>query len=215
MKAMDNKKIAEQHGLTWKGDFFEELSAREKEAGYIKFNIPDPTDMNSPNGEGVWGWLAPEDKAKYDDDTYFGKLNAILCNDPIRYMGLLVAGVEVVIKCNGDKRPILDPEWAAKTLFNEEDESEEATEEEIPEETAPAGRAWRLDDDLRPYDNMLDGFTFDDVICALRTYPKINEASAIEVVNDILSQRMQDLEFLFGNNIDIIIAEARKGREAE
>lgn len=210
---MDNKKIAERYGLTWKGDFFEALSDQEKKAGYIKFNIPDPTDMSNLNGEGVWGWVTPEDKVKYEDDSYYGNVNAILCGNSARYMGLLVAGVEVVIRCNGEKRPILDPDWAEETLFHKEEE--EDTEEEISAGTANGERAWRLHDDLIPSDNLLDGFTFADVILALHTCPKVNPASAAAVVKDILSQRLQDMEYLLKNNLDIIIAEAMKGREAE
>ena len=60
---------------------------------------------------------------------------------------------------------------------------------------------------------MLDGFTFEDVILALHTCSTIDTDAAVRVVKDIISQRLQDLEYLFDNNIDIILAEAMKGRE--
>lgn len=73
-------------------------------------------------------------------------------------------------------------------------------------------RQWRLGDDLITKDNLLDGFTFDDVILALHTESRINEATARRVLQEILAVRMQDLNYLFENNLDIIIAKAREGR---
>lgn len=208
---MDKKAIAEKYGLTWKGDFLESLSEKEKTAGYVTFNIPDPTDTTMKTVEEAWGWVTPEDRVKYDDNYYYGPLKVILCDDPVHYMGILVAGVEVEIWCNGKKRPILDPDWVEENLMFKKLEVEM---KEKAEQAPPVGeRAWRLHDDLITSDNMLDGFTFDDVILALHTCSTINEQSAVQVVRDIISQRLQDLEFLFDKNIDIIMAEAKKGRE--
>ena len=95
------KAITEQMGLTWKGDFIDALSEEERNAGYIKFNIPDPETPENLNGEGVWGWLTPDDKKKYDDDSFTGKLPVILCNDPLNYFGRLFAGQEVIVRCTG------------------------------------------------------------------------------------------------------------------
>lgn len=94
-----------------RGLFFGMLSEEQKAAGYIKFNIPNVTKRYELNGEGVWGWVFPEDHAKYDNDNYTGKIKAILLNDPLCYNGLLQWGNEVVLKCNGPNRPTLDPEW--------------------------------------------------------------------------------------------------------
>lgn len=72
---------------------------------------------------------------------------------------------------------------------------------------------WRLDGDcLSTHDNLLDGFTFDDVILALHHTRKINEQTAAAVLKDILEQRLTDMKFLFEKNIDIIIAKAKEGR---
>lgn len=71
---------------------------------------------------------------------------------------------------------------------------------------------WRLGVDQHPKDNVLDGFTYQDVIDALHQCKVISPTSAKKVVMDILSQRHQDMWYLFENNLDIIVAEARKGR---
>ena len=208
---MDKKQIAEKYGLTWRGDFFESLSEKEKAAGYVTFNIPDPADTTMKDVEEAWGWVSPEDREKYDDNYYYGPLKVILRNDPVHYTGILVAGVEVEIWCNGKKRPILDPDWVEANLMFK------TLEVEIKEKTAqkpPVSEpAWRLHEDLLTSDNMLDGFTFDDLILALHTSATIDEPTAVQVVRDIISQRLQDLEFLFDKNIDIILEEAKKGRE--
>ncbi|MBR3972909.1 MAG: hypothetical protein IKJ99_03015 [Oscillospiraceae bacterium] len=72
---------------------------------------------------------------------------------------------------------------------------------------------WSLNGDyLSTHDNLLDGFTFDDVILALHHTSKINEQTATAVFKDILEQRLTDMKFLFETNIDIIIAKAKEGR---
>lgn len=100
-----------------KKDFLEGLTEEELNAGYIKFNIPGEENIYSKNGEGVWGWLSPEDKVKYDDDSYNGKVNAILCNCPLNYFGKLRWADEVVLQCNGSFRPSLCPEWIKRNLL--------------------------------------------------------------------------------------------------
>ena len=208
---MDKKMIAEKYGLTWRGDFLESLSDKEKSAGYVTFNIPDPTDPTMKATEEAWAWMSPDDRKKYDDDYYYGPLKAILCDDAVYYMGILVAGVEVVIWCNGKKRPILDPDWVEENLLFKQLEVQ--LKEKVAQTSTTQERAWRLHDDLIGSDNMLDGFTFDDLILALHTCPTIDKATAVQVVKDIISQRLQDMEFLFDKNIDIIMEEAMKGRE--
>lgn len=71
---------------------------------------------------------------------------------------------------------------------------------------------WKLGKDLIPSDNLLDGFLFDDVINALRMEREVNHSTARVVLNRILKIRMQDMNFLFDNNIDQIIELAMKGR---
>lgn len=101
-------------------DFYDGLTVQEQEVGWIKFNIPDPENPYDLNGEGVWGWLTPEDKEKWADDSFTGKLKAILLNDPIRYAGQLLCGHQVIIQCHGSERPTLDPEWVAENLTQED-----------------------------------------------------------------------------------------------
>lgn len=99
-----------------KGEFIEGLTQEQFNAGTIKFNIPDEDRPNDLGGEGVWGWVTEEDKVKYHDDSYCGKLTAILLNQPIEYFGRLVWGTEVVLQCHGPRRPTLDPEWVKENL---------------------------------------------------------------------------------------------------
>lgn len=72
---------------------------------------------------------------------------------------------------------------------------------------------WSLDGDyLSTKDNLLDGFTFEDVIQALHMEPKINQFSARKVLQQILEVRLQDMNFLFESNLEIIVSKAREGR---
>ena len=119
MNIKNVKEITEELGLTWKGDFMDALSEEEKDAGYMKFNIPSPNTPEALNGEGVWGWMSPENKKKYEDDNFIGELPAILCNDSFTYFGRLFAGQEVVVRCTGSTRPILDPEWVREHLLSD------------------------------------------------------------------------------------------------
>ena len=73
-------------------------------------------------------------------------------------------------------------------------------------------RNWRLGDDVHPKDNLFDGFTFEDVITALHTESVVNEKTARRVLNEIMEIRLQDMNFLFENNLDVIIAAALEGR---
>jgi len=108
---MDRKQFCKERNLVYKGDIVEKMDEVERNAGYIKFNIPDEEEPNSLNGEGVWGWVDRESRKKYNDNSYHGKLKVILCNDPLNYAGSLIASVEVIVQCNGEYRPTLDPAW--------------------------------------------------------------------------------------------------------
>ena len=99
-----------------RSEFLENLSEEELNAGYIKFNIPDPKWPYNLSGEGVGGWCNPSDKVKYDDDSYTGKIIAILSNWPLNYMGLLKWGSQVQLVCHGSGRPTLDPEWITEII---------------------------------------------------------------------------------------------------
>ena len=100
-----------------KGEYFESLTDEQKEAGYIKFNIPDADNIYSTNGEGVWGWVSLEDKEKWNDDNFTGKITAILLNTPLNYYPVLKWGTEVALQCHGAMRPTLDPEWVKEHLL--------------------------------------------------------------------------------------------------
>lgn len=100
-----------------RGEYFTSLTDAQKEAGHIKFNIPNEDNINSKNGEGVWGWVSPEDKEKWNDDNFHGKITAILLNTPLNYYPVLRWGTEVTLKCHGEMRPTLDPEWVKEYLM--------------------------------------------------------------------------------------------------
>lgn len=100
-----------------KGKFIESLSKDEFNVGLIKFNIPDEDSIGSTSGEGVWGYATAEDKAKYNDDSFYGKITAILLNQPLNYYGRLNWGDEVTLQCHGDQRPTLDPNWVMENLM--------------------------------------------------------------------------------------------------
>lgn len=102
--------------ITNKGELIESLTEAQFNAGLLKFNIPDKENIHSCNGEGVWGWTTPEDYAKYNEDTYNGKITVILLNQPLNYYGRLSWGDEVTVKCHGGNRPTLDPEWVKEHL---------------------------------------------------------------------------------------------------
>ncbi len=75
-------------------------------------------------------------------------------------------------------------------------------------------RAWKLGDDLAVYDNLLDGLTFEDLILAVHcNCPKIDSTAVYSELKQMFEGRKQDMMFLVKNNMDAIIAEAKKGRE--
>lgn len=75
-------------------------------------------------------------------------------------------------------------------------------------------RQWKLGEDLHPTDNILDPITFEDIITALRCNEVVIDRRAIQnVINEFMDTRMQDFDHLINNNINEIIAEAKKGRK--
>lgn len=76
-------------------------------------------------------------------------------------------------------------------------------------------REWRLGKDLFPEDSLLDGLTFNDLIMAVHQCRTVNRAAVHATLNEIMSQRRQDMMFLLENNMDIIIKKALEGREQE
>ena len=100
-----------------KGEFIESMSKDDFNAGLIKFNIPDEDNIGSTNGEGVWGYVTAKDKEKYNDNSFYDTITAILLNQPLNYYGRLNWGDEVVLRCHGDKRPTIDPNWVIENLM--------------------------------------------------------------------------------------------------
>ena len=75
-------------------------------------------------------------------------------------------------------------------------------------------REWKLGVDLSACDNLLDGITFDDLILAVHCNCRdINRMAVHQQLSEILAQRRQDMVHLLEQNIETIMAEARKGRE--
>lgn len=74
---------------------------------------------------------------------------------------------------------------------------------------------WKLGIDMVTSDNMLDGFTFADVILAVHcNCREITPDQVRKQVYEILAGRLEDLDYLLEKNIEEIMQEARKGREA-
>ena len=72
---------------------------------------------------------------------------------------------------------------------------------------------WKLNEDMHPQDYILDPVTFQQVIDAVHCNERvINENAVWGVVREIMDSRLQDLHYLIENNINEIIAEAKKGR---
>ena len=74
-------------------------------------------------------------------------------------------------------------------------------------------RNWKLGDDLSTHDSLLDGLTLADLILALHHTSVVNPETAKQCLKEMLESRLEDMWFIFGNNVDEIIAEALKGRE--
>lgn len=74
---------------------------------------------------------------------------------------------------------------------------------------------FRLGEDLSLEDNLMDGFTFEDIILQVHcNCRKINEKAVRQEVKELVLLRMEDMTELLDQNIDVIIKEAMKGREA-
>lgn len=74
-------------------------------------------------------------------------------------------------------------------------------------------KQWKLNEDMHQNDCIFDPITFEQVITAVHHNAKvIDEGAVYRVIADILDSRMQDFEYLIKNNMNEIIAEAKKGR---
>ena len=75
-------------------------------------------------------------------------------------------------------------------------------------------KAWKLGEDLVTSDNLLDGLTFDDLILAVHHNCRIITPETVcAELDEILTGRKQDMMFLLEQNMDVTMAEAKKGRE--
>ena len=75
-------------------------------------------------------------------------------------------------------------------------------------------RQWKLGEDIHQRDNIFDPITFEQIITALHCGEKAIDANAVvKVAKEILDSRIEDFHYLLGNNMQEIIAEAKKGRE--
>lgn len=75
-------------------------------------------------------------------------------------------------------------------------------------------RAWKLGEDLVTSDNLLDGITFDELILTVHCNCKeITRGAVHRELAQIMAIHRQDMMHLLENNIEAIIAAARKGRE--
>nr|DAJ66696.1 MAG TPA: hypothetical protein [Caudoviricetes sp.] len=73
---------------------------------------------------------------------------------------------------------------------------------------------FRLGEDLGLEDNIMDGFTFEDIILQVHcNCRKINEESVRQEIKELVLLRMEDMTELLDRNIDVIMKEAMKGRE--
>ncbi len=74
-------------------------------------------------------------------------------------------------------------------------------------------RKWKLNEDMHKSDCIFDPITFEDIILAAHCNERVIDENAIKrVAREILENRMIDFEYLIENNINEIIAEAKKGR---
>ena len=77
-------------------------------------------------------------------------------------------------------------------------------------------RAWKLGQDLIPSDNILDGFTFDDIILAVRCNCRtVDRAAVLKTAREILEMRMEDYNFLLRNNLDQIVQIVKDQKEGK
>lgn len=77
----------------------------------------------------------------------------------------------------------------------------------------PDKKPWKFGEDLSENDNLLDGITFEELITTVRcNCPTINSKTVRTELKRILGIRQQDMKYLLEENMDAIIAAAKKGR---
>ena len=75
MEQEEIKKLCKERGIMYKGDFIESLTEEEFKNGTAKFNLtaPDGRDV-----EGIWCYLTPEDREKYDESMLFYAMTLLI-----------------------------------------------------------------------------------------------------------------------------------------
>ena len=78
-------------------------------------------------------------------------------------------------------------------------------------------RKWKLGEDMYPEDSVLDGFSFNDIIRAVRCGCRdmSDKSEIISIYKDIIQQRLEDADFVLMNNLDEIIRYASWEAEEE
>ena len=74
-------------------------------------------------------------------------------------------------------------------------------------------REWKLGVDMLESDNMLDAITFDELILTLHCNLRKKDIDAAHVrkqLDEIIACKMEDLRYLLENNMDEIIAAAKR-----
>ena len=125
--------LMEKRGFIYKGKDIEKMSEDDFNKGCIEFNIPSLNEYEhlcglvemgvketTCNGEGIYGWVNPEDHKKYLDDDFYGEIPAILVNTPLEFYGILDWGTLLSIKCNGPSRPIISPVWVKENILDKD-----------------------------------------------------------------------------------------------
>ena len=75
-------------------------------------------------------------------------------------------------------------------------------------------RQWKLGEDMHQSDCIFDPITFEQIITALHCNERvIDEHAVLKVVKEIMDGRVEDFHYILANNMQEIIAEAKKGRE--
>lgn len=73
-------------------------------------------------------------------------------------------------------------------------------------------KKWKLGEDLGPKDSLLDGLLIEDLILALRHSSVVTYDTAKKNLQEMLAGRLEDMWYIFANNIDEIISAALEGR---
>lgn len=88
----------------------------EYHPGYEYRKIDLPIEGDKENGEGCWCLLDPKDLIRHDDIHCFEQSVAILCNDSIKYPGLM-SGQVIPFEFNGEFRPKADLAWLMSGIW--------------------------------------------------------------------------------------------------